>query len=326
MSVTVIIPVYNGGAAVIRCLNSLAAQTCNDFKVLIIDDGSTDSTPELIREFRDSHPGMRLEICSRKNRGVAETRNDGIGKTETEYLTFIDQDDEVTADYLAVYLQAIRESRADIICGGYLRVHPETNKVLRQVSPGNESWAKFVVTAPWAHLYRTDFLKQNDIRFLKTAIGEDLYFTLMAYARTKKIVTIGNTGYHWMDNPESHSNSRQKQVREDVDPFVLLEALRKNLPKDREISEEELQYFLYRYVVWYLLFTLRGTEREVWKGQYRRLIAWLREVVPGFEKNRMISLFGPKGEPIGIRAAVWSVNVLYRLGIAETVLGWFCKR
>lgn len=323
MKLTVIIPVYNGRGTIRGCLESLEKQTFREFGVLAVDDGSTDGTEEVIRAFAQEHPEMRIEVIRQENQGAAMARNEGIRRTETPYLTLMDQDDYIEPDYLETYMAAMEESGADIVCGGYKRVHPETGRVLRTVRPGKDDWAKYVVVAPWAHLYRTEFLQEHGIRFLKTRIGEDIYFTLTAYAHTEKIVTIPYDGYCWADNPDSVSNSKQKQMQREVDPLVLLNALWDGLPEKHCLRQESLEYFLYRYIVWYLLFTVRHTPKETVEEQYHRLMNWLGERCPGFAKNKMISLTGPAGEPFGIRLSVWGFTVLYRCGLALPALKLF---
>ena len=363
--ITVIIPVWNGERTLAACLDSLAAQEEKDFRILIIDDGSTDGSVRVAGEWAGRHPETAIRIETGPNRGAAEARNTGIDLAETAYLTFMDQDDQIAPAYLGHYLRALEESGADVVCGGYDRVvqtaetgttagterrnrsgqaagangtgqrnRQASGKVIRRVCPGTERWARFTVTAPWAHGFRTAFLKEKGVRFLRTGIGEDIYFILAAYAAAEKVVTIPDTGYRWIDNPDSLSNSRQKQVRPEADPFLLMNRLWEDLPEEDQsgaaesgggITRAEKEYFLIRYGVWYLLFTLRETERALWQEQFDRITGWLTERIPDFARHPMISLLGPKGEPFGIRLSVWGFAALYRLGLARGLLGRFCR-
>lgn len=326
MKLTVIIPVYNGSQHIIRCLESVFHQTFQDFQVLCFDDGSQDHSAEVIRQYAEEYPEYRLTLIRQENKGVAETRNEGIKRADTEYTAFIDQDDYIDRTYFEEYIRAMEDSRADIVCGGYVRYDTERHRVLRKVSLKEDEWAPFVVSAPWAHLYRTSFLQSNNIRYLKTAIGEDVYFSLMAYAHTDKIRTIPNTGYYWVDNPKSHSNSNQKQIRKEIDPFILLNALRRDLPETNRIRPELLQYYIYRYIVWYLLFTVRNTPAKTIEEQYGKLIQWLKDYYPGFDRNKLISLCGPVGEPFGIRLSVWGFTRMYRIGLMPGALTLLARR
>ncbi len=326
MKLTVIIPVYNGQEYITRCLDSLEKQSFTDFCVRLYDDGSKDQSSDVIRKYMASHPEMAISLVQQENHGVAETRNTGIQDCDTPYIAFMDQDDVIDPDYFQTYMDAMEGSGTDVVCGGYRRVSPESGKVSRVVRLNRDPWARFVVPAPWAHLYRTAFLKKHPIRFLKTAIGEDIYFSLMAYAYTEKVDTIPDTGYQWIDNPKSHSNHNQKTAQKAIDPFILLNALDRDLPSPCCIPEVYLEYFLYRYIVWYLLFTVRRTPRSVVESQYHKLFNWLKQRCPGFSRNRLISLHKPAGEPFSIRLSVWGFNLLYKAHIALPVLKCFAAR
>ena len=326
MKLTLVIPVYNGSAHIVRCLDSLLRQTYRDFEVLLFDDGSRDDSAAVIERYSREHPELALTLIRQENRGVAETRNAGIEPADTEYIGFIDQDDFIESNYLESYVQAMESSGADIVCGGYVRYDAENGKALRRVSLTDDPWGRFVVVSPWAHLYRTAFLKRHPVRYLKTAIGEDVYFTLLAYAYTDRIATIPDTSYYWVDNPLSHSNHNQKKADKAIDPFILLDALKRDLPADGHIDRTCLQYFMYRYVVWYLLFTVRRTPRATVAAQYDRLMAWLGREYPGFDRNGMISLFGPPGEPLSIRLSVWGFTRLYHLRLARPLLRLLAAR
>lgn len=312
MDLTVVIPVYNGEKSIVRCLDSLLAQTYRDYKILIINDGSTDDSSDIISAYSEAHPSIVIHMVSRSNRGVAQARNYGIEQTDTKYITFVDQDDSVAPDYLQAYIEVMQDSGADIVCGGYQRYNAEKKRTIRTVSLTPDPWAKFVVVAPWAHMYRTAFLKENDLHFLDTSIGEDVYFSILAYAYTSKIAIISHTGYYWIDNPVSVSNKRQRSVNKNVDPFILLNALHADMPEDNRIERQYLEYYLFRYIVWYLLFTVRSSSKAQVETQYHRLIQWLKEHYPDFENNPMISLLGPKGEPFNIRVSVWVFTRLYK--------------
>ena len=323
--VTVIIPVYNGEKWICRCLDSIAAQTYQDFHLLLIDDGSSDRSAEVISRWSGLHPEISLKLEIQENAGVSETRNRGITEADTPFLAFLDQDDYIGPRYLSDYVRAIEESEADIVCGGYQRITSE-GRVLRRVSLTPHPWAPFVVVAPWAHLYRTDFIRRHGIQYLKTGIGEDVYFSLMAYSRTDRIRVIDSVDYFWVDNPVSVSNSRQNSMNRKADPFVLLNALDQGLPRHSLIPEEWIEYYLYRYIVWYILYTVRGTPEKEALSQTDRLIGWLSERFPSFFRNRNISLFGPPGEPFSIRLSVVGFNALYRLGLLKPMIRLFSRK
>ena len=99
VKVSVIVPVYNMEKYLGECLSSLARQTFNDYEVIVINDGSTDSSEEIIAYYKKEYPKI-FKSYSFKNQGISKTRNIGIEKANGEYLTFIDSDDYVEKTFL----------------------------------------------------------------------------------------------------------------------------------------------------------------------------------------------------------------------------------
>ncbi|MGN0343249.1 MAG: glycosyltransferase family 2 protein [Roseburia sp.] len=324
---SVIVPVYNGAGRIKRCIESLWAQTYQELELIIIDDGSKDESFRILQDMLQNsdrpHPVTRL--LHQENQGVAKTRNSGILMAQGEYVTFVDQDDYVTTDYCERYMQEAQQWDADIVIGGYERISDE-GKVSRRVSLTQQEWSKFVMVAPWGHVYRREFLLQNQIEFLHTGIGEDIYFNLVAYAYTKKIHIIPDTSYRWVDNPASVSNSRQNSIHEGNDPFVLLQALKERLPEENELGEEQEEYFFLRYMVWYFSFTVRGSRREDVERMYHRFTQWLEQYYPHYGKNPNIRPGRPKGDPFMIRISVWLFCILQRMHLILPVLKMLSKK
>lgn len=340
---SIIVPIYNGEKRIKRCIESILHQTYSNIELILIDDGSSDSSYEIAEDIirTEKEAGREIVLLRQENRGVASTRNYGISLASGEYVTFVDQDDYILPDYCERYMQAagqgvtdIRKRGAgiapmqrrengvgqkeeepakkygtDIVIGGFQRITDE-GKITRTVALALEEWSKFVVTAPWAHIYRTAFIRENKIKFLSTGIGEDIYFNLCAYACTERIVIIRDTSYQWVDNPISVSNSKQNTINEKSNPLILLQALKKQLPKENKMGKEYEEYFFMRYIVWYFFFTIRGSRKKDAAAMYGRMMKWLRKYYPSYRKNPNIRLCRPKGDPFSIRAIVW---LFYRL-------------
>ena len=114
--VSIIIPVYNTEQYLKDCLSSVLAQTFADFEAIIVNDGSTDGSAAIIRDFakRDS----RFTIVEQENRGLSEARNAGLKVARGQWITFVDSDDMVSPDFLQVLTDAAKEAQADIACCG----------------------------------------------------------------------------------------------------------------------------------------------------------------------------------------------------------------
>ena len=98
--VSVIIPLYNGADTIQRALDSVLAQTVSEFEVIVVDDGSTDAGPEIVRAIKDS----RVQLLQQENRGVSAARNAGVVSAQSPWVAFLDHDDEWKPEFLATVL------------------------------------------------------------------------------------------------------------------------------------------------------------------------------------------------------------------------------
>lgn len=323
---SIIVPMYNGRKRIKKCIQSIFAQTYPNLELILIDDGSGDDTYETAGEaVREAEKTIEVRLLQQENHGVAYTRNYGISIASGEYVTFIDQDDYILPEYCAAYMQAAETADADIVIGGFERI-TEEGKVTRTVRLKPAEWSKFIVTAPWAHIYRTEFIRENQIQFLTTGIGEDIYFNLVAYAYTDRITILPDHSYRWVDNPGSVSNSRQNSINERSNPLYLLDSLTERLPVKNKLGREYEEYFFMRYIVWYFSFTLRSSRKEEVKEMYFKLMEWLRKHFPEYRKNPNIRISRPAGDPPAIRVSVWLFYGLERLGLLPKCLELAAKK
>lgn len=184
--VSVAIPVYNMEQYLPRCMETMLAQTCRDFEILLIDDGSTDGSGEMCDAYATKHPDF-IRVVHKANGGLSSARNAGIDAAKGAYIIFPDPDDWVEPDYVEKLLEYRELYDADLVCTGYYvdtesgcvpakRDHPpvtltsiEAQKALL-LPPQISGFA-------WNKLYRLDLIRENGLRFLNdVGITEDLDF------------------------------------------------------------------------------------------------------------------------------------------------------
>ena len=98
-----IIPAYNSERYIEPCLDSIINQTCDDYEIVIINDGSTDRTSDIIDKYIKEYPEKTIRVYMQQNQGISSARNNGIDKAQGEYITFVDHDDSVSYTHLDVY-------------------------------------------------------------------------------------------------------------------------------------------------------------------------------------------------------------------------------
>ena len=282
-AISVIIPVYNAQDGIKRCVDSLLNQSFKNFEIILLNDGSKDNSLNILKEYELKYSFVR--VIDKQNEGVAVTRNKGILLAEGDYTMFMDNDDFVDSDYIETFYQAIHEKKLDLVIGGYKRVNQDNQIIFSQDIQQSE-WSKYIIMAPWAKIYRTEFLKTNNLEFFDYGIGEDIIFNLAAYKTTDKIGLLDYKGYNWYYNNQSVSNTSQRGFSPKTDILVLFsKILELGNPSELEV------YYLKRYYVWYLLFSGRTSSNQEFIHQYIRIKEWLKE-------NKLISTISPLSKKV----------------------------
>lgn len=310
--VSVIIPVYNSEKYISKCLDSVLNQTYQNIEVIVINDGSKDNSIKILKEYEKKYKNIIL--IDKKNEGVSKTRNLGIKTATGDYIMFIDNDDFIDEDYIETYM---KNSDYDIVIGSYKRIDNNNKLLFKYNLNENSRWTKYVVLAPWAKLYKRDFIIKNKIEFIDFKIGEDVYFNLLCYSKTDNIKIINDFKYSWFYNNESVSNTSQRGLNKSVDITVLLDKVIKMIDMDDEYNK----YFIERYVYWYLLFSGRNASKKEFINEYNKYIEYLND---HDIKNRVKSLF-LKGEPFKIKMVVLIFRVIRKLHLINLFSSIYCR-
>ncbi|MEA4888121.1 MAG: glycosyltransferase family 2 protein [Clostridiaceae bacterium] len=324
MKVSIIIPVYNAERTLRRCLDSILKQTYKDYEIIIINDGSTDQSWAIMQNYAGKFPEA-IRIWNQENMGAAAARNNGIDMSGGEYIIFIDNDDYIPADYVQCFVQKAESTQSDMVVGNYCRIR-ENGKVIYTRKAHASEWVIFQLQAPWARIYRKSFLVDHKIRFLASPIGEDVYFNIVA-ACVCQSWACASTNYYWVDNSQSVSNTKQKGMKTFCSPLYMLDCLYNRI-KNEKISPEKqdyCEYFFIRYLVWHILFSGKQSDWQTAYSVYTDEIRFLSDRYPGFQKNKNISLFKPKGETWFNRITVLVFMLLHRFHGIKLLLKIYCK-
>lgn len=216
--VSVIVPIYNVDRFLSECIDSILMQSLSDIEVLLVDDGSTDKSGVIADSYAQSDP--RVRVIRQENQGLSGARNTGIAAATAEWFTIVDGDDWLEADALRTMLDSAQPTGADIVLFSYFRDTPgsrtrekffTTNdfdytqaqarilqaNCLVALGIGNRR-ATTNVGVTWARLYRTSFLRDNDLRF-KVGLTrmQDAIFHLYAFGLAQKVSFRDKPIYHY---------------------------------------------------------------------------------------------------------------------------------
>lgn len=213
--ITVVVPIYNMGCYLDRAMKSLLAQTYKNYELLLIDDGSSDNSPEMCDDYAQKYENVKT--YHKKNGGLSSARNYGIKYAKGDYIIFPDPDDWVLEEYLED-LSSLIERNSDLeVCGHYIvnengkKIHdyPEAIYELNQ-----EEAMKSAMTASgfcgfaWNKLYHMDIIVENDLKFdEELGMAQDLHFLMCYLMYCNKIIYWTKPLYFYFQHAGGVTNS-----------------------------------------------------------------------------------------------------------------------
>lgn len=318
--VSVIIPLYNGEKYIIKCLESVRNQNYPFVEIIVINDESRDNSIEVIDAYRKKYGDfLKLTLINQKNQGQGAARNTGIRKASGKYLTFLDQDDTLEEGILLKMVNNAETDHADIVSCGYQRITKD-GKFKQKVQLKQTEWSKYKIIAPWSKLYRTDFIRKNQISFLPIVLGEDIYFLMQAYSYAPKITFLEDIGYQWLDNTCSVSNTAHKKLTKETSLLALFDMLGSLEHSDVLKQDKMYEYFLQKTAIWDILYTARNNQYTLVKENAAAIWEWFEEHFPDYKKNPYLTPTAPKGETKRIRLLVWGYMCLKKWGYENILL------
>lgn len=133
---SIIIPVYNSEKYLKNCLDSIVAQTYSQWECLLIDDGSTDRSSEICKNYAEQDP--RFKYLRKKNGGVADARNYGLERVQGEYVSFVDNDDLLHPMMYQYLIDSLENTNSEISCCNYIKDFRSYDEVAKDL---NKTWS-----------------------------------------------------------------------------------------------------------------------------------------------------------------------------------------
>lgn len=215
---SIIVPVYNTGKYLEKCINSLINQTYKNIEIVIVEDCSTDNSKTIIKKF-ENRKNIKI-IYNKKNSGLSYSRNIGILKSTGEYVGFIDSDDYVDLDYYEKIMNKIQKEKADLAICDVKIVYENTNEVL--ISKGCENNDLSVVNiinnglaaSACNKVFKRSLISQY--QFSEGKVNEDIAVVIPAICNAKKITYIEECYYYYIQHNGSIQNSSFSEKRFDI--------------------------------------------------------------------------------------------------------------
>lgn len=247
--ISVIIPVYNTSIYLRQCLDSVLEQDFDDYEVICVNDGSTDNSLEILREYEKK--SSKIKVIDQTNSGVATTRNTGLKNASGDFLAFLDSDDFIRENYLSKLYNAALKTKSDIVICNFYRYYEQTNfakpvfyrfrrgqfnkyEILKGLIPDN-----LIHSYLWNKLWKREIFEDNNafpnMKFEDLAIMSELIY------KANKITVIPEALYYYRIRKTSIVRSISLQNQNDY--LKAYAFIRLFLEENKEYNRFKRQYF-----------------------------------------------------------------------------------
>lgn len=281
--VSVIIPSYNAADYIAQTLESVLVQTLSDIEIIVVDDGSTDSTRDVVAKF--ARKDSRVALVEQANQFAGVARNNGMAKAQGTFLYFLDADDYIEKTALEELVDAIEKHQADIAIAKSEGFDNETgstwpidgalngmdfDRPIEHAEYCGKLFQSFIGW-PWDKLFRKDFINQTKLTFQPLRTTNDALFVFCALALASNIVCLGSVLFHHRtNNKNSLEGSRAKSWN---NALCAIRAIR-DLLNESEQGRACLGSY-YRWILNYSIWTIESLpdgEADAYLGEVEPII------------------------------------------------------
>ncbi|MBT3393401.1 MAG: glycosyltransferase [Elusimicrobiaceae bacterium] len=281
--VSVIVPVYNAEKHLKQTVDCILAQTLKDIEIVLIDDGSTDNSWGIIRNYQSKH--KNIIALKQENKGTGATRAKGVSLANGKFVGFVDNDDFLDPTmYEKLYNSAVKNNADMAMCNFYMS-YPNKNEVCKTVSrffkntpnvviPKNHKNIEYMLSI-WNTIIKKSLFKEYDIKIPHTNRGEDATLFFQAYAFSKKVAIVKEPLYYW--KLDHKKNASSKHIGAGL--FCLFESLdilEKSLKKNGFF--ERYKSAFYKQKIIYLLPAFRHIDIKYKKEFLEKTIKEIKEI------------------------------------------------
>lgn len=240
---SIVLSIYNVEKYLDRCIKSILDQSFGEFQLILVDDGSTDSSPQICERWKKQDE--RIEVIHKENAGLGYARNTGLDAARGKYILFIDSDDYVLPCMLEKIWESLNKEKTEAIFYGFQRID-NNGKCVFKLKPSpvknyysnpdeikNVLLPEFIARNPrtgisrnlrvsaWNCCINLDFLKNSNIKFVseREYISEDIYFYIELFAKLHKVSIIQEVFYCYCQNVGSLTFSYKKNRFERIKDF-----------------------------------------------------------------------------------------------------------
>lgn len=221
--ISIIVPIYNEEENLRKCIESLINQTYKELEIILINDGSTDNSKEIIESFKDK----RIVAINKKNTGISDTRNIGIGKSTGDYIMFVDSDDYLELNCIERLIETAEKENSEIVMFNYYLETPSKRIEIKlpKIEARNLKEDKDLLTkihlGPCTKIFKAELIKDN--LFPLNLKYEDVPFVVEAVIKAGKISFVPNYLYHYVIKKSGETITRDERIFDIITICAIVE-------------------------------------------------------------------------------------------------------
>ena len=281
--ISIIVPIYNAEKYLKQCIDSLISQTKKEIEIILINDGSTDSSEKIIKKYKDK----RVKYFKNKNQGIGKTRNFGIDKATGKYIMFVDSDDYLEVHACEKLFHTAESEHLDLVICDFYRV--EDNKVIEIKIPDfknstlkeNPQLLLDINLAPWNKLYKRELIINNNIKFVEDLKYEDAPFVIEAMDKAKKIGKLNEILNYYIIHKNSETTVRDERV---FDIIKIVDKIRIYM-KNKDYIKNEVDTLTISILMNYNIQQRVQKDWTVGKRFIDESFSYLKKNIPNYRDN-----------------------------------------
>ena len=221
--ISIIVPIYNEEENLRKCIESLINQTYKELEIILINDGSTDKSKEIIESFKDK----RIVAIHKKNTGISDTRNTGIDKSTGDYIMFVDSDDYLELNCIERLIETAEKENSEIVMFNYYLETPSKRIEIKlpKIEARNLKEDKDLLTkihlGPCTKIFKSELIKDN--LFPLNLKYEDVPFVVEAVIKAGKISFIPDYLYHYVIKKSGETITRDERIFDIITICAIVE-------------------------------------------------------------------------------------------------------
>lgn len=221
--ISIIVPVYNVENYIKDCIESIMNQTHKNIEIILVDDGSTDTSGKICDKYKDVD--NRIKVIHKENSGLSEARNFGLEAATGKYIMFCDSDDYYELNACEILLKEMENKNADMVIGNYINTDDKgvkwSNPIFDikkyknfKLSIKDYSDSFYIMNSSVCNkIFRRDFIEKNNMRFIPHLPAEDAIFTTLYFMKSKKVYYISDVIYNYRQRANTSSISNNCSLK-----------------------------------------------------------------------------------------------------------------